>query len=212
MINLYAIGDSFTAGCGCRPNDEFYKAYPEEVGKIWPDLLGEYLKVNKVLNYGTPSASNLVIFWTLNKLLSSIKRNDIVVVGTTDPARMGFYAEYANYPLSISAAGLDNSYNDGTWSEIMTESQFNALKAFAGQNHMALEHKWEAHYKTLFENTLFTLNRLGVRTLLWDYAEWTEHSQIMNYTYSKEKHVHDRHWSWEGHTSFFNKIKDKFYD
>jgi L-rhamnose mutarotase len=102
MANLWTFGDSFTAGHGCKyqentnfsDNDNnvyhnMYKDYIDLNKKIWPELLSEFLNL-ELINLGKNGSSNE---WIADNIITNIKnisKNDIVILQTSMFGRYDF--------------------------------------------------------------------------------------------------------------------------
>lgn len=207
MNKGWFFGCSFTYGAGCVPGCDYYDNYYEPGDLRWPSIVSEALNVSEN-NLGQNSASNMFI---LNRFVSTIKffnPGDKVVVGLTDPTRVGFF--HYNSDLSVkqmSVNAFDQTYPDGRFSNFMSEPEFKAVQRFGIYVQGPNEDKWRHYYRRIFRGYFRLLNQLGVETYLWEFDQWTKHEAITHAT--KEK-VQDRHWSFGGHRTFAEQVINNF--
>ncbi len=103
MNTIWAFGDSFTAGHGCKPFgrvehigtdkenylDTLYKDYIDLNKKIWPEIVSEHLNMS-LNNLGINGLSNESIFDNILKNIFNFNKNDIVLIQTSTSGRYPF--------------------------------------------------------------------------------------------------------------------------
>ena len=124
MNNLWAFGDSFTAGWGCTPEFEYYKKYYKDGDKLWVEMLSDEMGLT-LSNIGKDAASNDYIIDSIILNWKKIKQNDFVIIGKTFshrfdiPIKKEFTSRF-DMPVSIENRwvtildkfNLDNGLND----------------------------------------------------------------------------------------------------
>jgi len=78
------FGDSFTDGDGCKPDEPYYKKYPN--GKLWTTIVSDNLNMNEK-NISRGGCSNQFILSNIVCNLPMMNEGDVVVVSNTIPAR-----------------------------------------------------------------------------------------------------------------------------
>jgi len=209
MNKAWFFGCSFTYGAGLFL-DRYKDVYtPDESDIRWTQIVSE--KFNLIENnLGQNSASNMYIINTISSNIDKIKEHDFVVIGLTDPTRVGFY--HHNAPGTVkqmSAIAYDQTYPDGRFSRFMDKKEFTAVQNFGkyiqGPNEDAFSH----YYRRVVNGYITLLNRINVKTFLWDYTMWPQFNTISEHTNNK---VHDRHWSFKGNRDFANHVIDRLYE
>lgn len=97
MNKLWAFGDSFTFGHGCRPylNDENslynirYSNYIDLTKPIWSEYISTELNLN-LCNYGVNGASNDYILDNILNHISEFKKDDVIIIQISTSARYDF--------------------------------------------------------------------------------------------------------------------------
>ena len=207
MNNGWFFGCSFTYGAGCTPGDRYHDKYKHPNDRLWTEIVSEALNV-KENNLGVNSASNLHILDRFNKNIKNFKSGDYVVVGLTDPTRVGFF-HYTkpNTVNQMSVNAFDQIYPDGRFSTFMSEVEFTSVQNFGKYIQGPNEDKWSYHYRKVIKSYFYLLNKLGIRTYLWDFNMWLKHDPI---TRATKEEIQDRHWSFEGHRTFATHVIGNF--
>lgn len=186
MIQLWCFGDSFTAGNGCLPNEEYAKKYKKDkTNLIWPEIVSNSMGF-KLLNLGMGGYSNDKIIDSIIKSYRFINNNDIVIIGNTFYNR--FDVPYNNKLISLSPTNLPVDNNEFLIqlipimdSQLLKERYINRINFF----------------KNIFENR-------GIKCIVWEVdKEWLKYENIKDDTNGD---VDDMHWSYDGHKNFANKI------
>jgi hypothetical protein len=94
MSKLWAFGDSFTWGYGCKETNDIesigylekFKNYLDKSKLIWPELIGSRINL-EVSNYARCGATNDYILDTILKNFLNFKKNDIVVIQISSSGR-----------------------------------------------------------------------------------------------------------------------------
>jgi hypothetical protein len=186
MMQLWCFGDSFTGGNGCLPNEEYTLEYKKsENDLIWPELVSKNLNA-KLFNCGYGGYSNDKIIDSIIKTYNFIKKDDIVIIGTTFYNR--FDIPYDNELITISPTNLPKK-NDELLLQLIPVMDNSLLK----DRHI---HRIN-FFKNIFENA-------GIRCFIWEVdIEWLKYENIKDVTNGK---IYDMHWSYNGHKLFADKI------
>ena len=190
---LWAFGCSFT--------DE--EAFPGLEEYVWPTRLGERLNV-EVRNTGISANSMFGIINQMINKLSQIEEGDIVVVGTTYPAR---------YTRPTISNGDIVGTNFSHWTGVQVEEAVDAGRSYlkfdtnvsvtsakAIFNFVIDEvednnNLYDLHFTNTVKGLFRELKLRGVKVLLWSWRHWSEFERFMDWDISFD----DGHWSPNGH-------------
>ena len=190
---LWAFGCSFTD----------HNAFPGLNEYVWPTRLGERLNV-EVRNTGISANSMFGIINQLIDKLSRIEEGDMVIVGSTYPAR------YTKPTISNGdIVGTNFSHWARNWIEEAEESGRDYLKidrsttvasAEAILNFILNEiednsNLYDLHFTNTVKGLFKELKLRGIKVLLWNWRLWTEFEVFREWDVSFD----DGHWSPNGH-------------
>ncbi len=204
MNTLWAFGDSFTFGHGCRldgPLPEYCSEYKTEVDDVWPNHLGKMLNVD-VNNFGKCGASNDFIIDCIIDQWNFIKENDFVVIGVTYHSRFDVPLKNRKALSSIYWGFEDLDLFEGEEKEQM-ETLVNFQYFFA--NHELYKKRHLKRYN--FLNKL--LKEKKVTTLIWDVDYIQQNTQFEKIATATNGKIEDYHFSFKGHLDFANMIYKK---
>jgi hypothetical protein len=204
--NAWFFGDSFTAGDGCRPEDEYYELYPEKRSLMWTELVAN--KLNMVcINKGISGASNDKITNNLIEYLSEIKSGDFVSVSVSHPIRVDFFSKDGSLMSSTTAPSEDYAIQNLTPKEreIITDYIINFRLYYSDF--------WEDYYIKRYENFKKFFNEVGIKMIIWD-AKVFYSKTYEDITTNTNGIIRDNHLSWIGHKQafymfFMSQIKTK---
>lgn len=205
---IHFFGDSFTHCQGCTQHDEYYKQTYDDTQKTWVDLVSEYIG-DAYFNYGNPGGGNDKILDTLQKNLFRIKPNDVVFLSRTHDER--FQTPYGDVTLKDIIPGMlmDNHHVYDVVNEFdYYQSIENYIKFVHFPNFNAIKNRFDI----LFESYQRFFDRNNIRCIQWKVDEHTlDNDGRAKYPIiSDEKpEINDSHWSWNGHTKFFEFIKNE---
>ena len=207
MNRGWYFGCSFTFGAGCIPGAEYYDNYYKPGDKHWTTIVSEALSIEEI-NKGQNSASNMFILNSLASNIQDINSGDFVVIGMTDPSRVGFYhSNTDNSVKQMSAIAFDQVYPEGRFSRYMSEREFKAVQEYGICLQGPNEKRYESYYERIFKSYCTLLNKNNIQTYMWGFSNWTDHETI---TYATKSKVHDRHWSYKGHRTFAEEVLRSF--
>lgn len=201
MNNLWAFGDSFTAGWGCTPGFEYYKKYYKEGDKLWVELLADEMGLT-VSNIGKNAASNDYIIDSIILNWKKIKQNDFVVIGKTFTHRFDIPIKLENRWVTIlDKFNLDNGYNLFNKEEFETIVNFNYLFA----SNSLYKERQDLRYDFLVKE----LEQKQVKVYLWDII--SSHAKLKFNTIQMDTNSEliDGHFSFKGHVEFYKWISKK---
>ena len=207
MYRGWYFGCSFTYGAGCIPGDKYYDNYYKPGDKHWTTIVSEALSIEEI-NKDQNSASNMFILNSLASNIQDINSGDFVVIGMTDPSRVGFYhSNTDNSVKQMSAVAFDQVYPEGRFSRYMSEREFKAVQEYSICLQGPNEKKYESYYERIFKSYCSLLNKNNIKTYMWGFPNWTDHETI---TFATKGKVEDRHWSYNGHRTFAEEVLRSF--
>ena len=209
MINtLWTFGDSFTFGHGCRedcpsiqydsPELSYYKDYKEKTSDIWPNLLGELINY-KVNNFGENGDSNDQIIDKIIDNISSISKEDIVIIGKTysnridAPGNERFFTNfyYYNYLPPAYKNKIDTNFTQEQINSAIEFSYFFAMNPLVHKRN-------EKRYNFILKY----LNEKDIANVIWDVPNTiSNYEDITKHTNGK---IYNTHFSFNGHKQFAN--------
>lgn len=198
MSRLWVFGDSFTAGNGSNPSEEYsirYKLTDDDI--IWPEILAKELSLSLV-NRGRGLYSNDKILDTIMEDYFAIADGDIVVIGKTFSSRFDIPNKSRELLMTISPVNLDPT----------SLAYFNA-----GYNKRDMEYLWQMveymddamltkrqDFRFNFLKSVLLEYRKVKNCIIWDVdGHWQNFETINDAT---KGDVFDHHWSYQGHRDF----------
>lgn len=205
MNKAWFFGDSFTSGFGAENTSEYYKKFGP--GNTFSTLLSSYFNMQEV-NLGIPGCSNYTI---LSNLLANIKYfqpNDVVVVGSTSPLR-------SLVPNKLKTELIDQKLFDSTpYTSSLAHGDDRLetiLRDYCTEFYSDNIYLWSSFFTKLFLSSLEVAEKLGAKTILWDYSIWSEEEspgmKFENIYQHTKGVIYDLHWSFKGHYDAFEWIK-----
>jgi hypothetical protein len=183
MSCLWVFGDSFTAGNGCLPNEDYVKYKTSNEDLIWPEIIANKLNL-KLVNLGMGAYSNDKIIDSIIENYNLIN-NDLVIIGSTFCNR--FDVPNNGGLLTISPTNLPNSQE--------------LLIPFVSLMDSDLLKK---RHKLRIDFLKQQIIEKGSKCLVWEVeTEWIKYENIKSAT---EGEIKDLHWSYRGHKDFANYI------
>lgn len=182
MSKLFLFGDSFTAGNGCLPEEEYTVNYKKNSNDlIWGELLAKGLDLS-LTNYGMGLFSNDKIIDSIIDNYDYINKNDLVIIGTTFYSR--FDIPYEGKLITLSTINLPDD-NNKFLNDIIVIMDDELLK------NRQLK-------RILFIKSL--LEKKGVKSIIWEVEKvWNDYETIAIATNNE---IFDHHWSYKGHKDF----------
>lgn len=206
MNTIWAFGDSFTFGHGCRengPNSEYYYNYKKENDKIWVEWLEEYLNI-PVKNLGVPGASNDIIIDSIIDNWDKILEKDYVLVGITwhDRFDVPFENRLQTIYFDWKNKGDKNLFFDEKLETILNfQYYFSNNELYKSRN--------TKRYNFLEKR----LNEKNIKTYFWDTKSYVQSGNIETITTHTQNKIKDSHFSFNGHKQFseiiYKKITNK---
>ena len=198
---LWTFGDSFTAGGGCRPGDEYFDKYYKEGCKLWPDHLGALLDL-ETANYGRSGASNDTILDIILYYCKSIKKGDTVVIGMTYPQRFDIEVTVDDTPFLIPVTYVwpfpeqDKYVNslDQEKKETIINYQYHFMRS------PLIRDRWVHRYIALQD----ILKEKGCHTVLWEVEREVKDIETIEKATSYK--ISDCHFSFQGHIDFAKRL------
>ena len=219
MNTLWTFGDSFTAGHGCKPGDEYYEYIDNKDSKIWPEILATELQVT-LRNKGIRGSSNSYILKELLNNVTKFKKNDIVIISDTSPIRTNTYSTHINNIAPLTTEELANKFTNckdfAKFGFFKNDDEQKLYIDYVTTFILPYEKHWGEYYLGQILNIVGFLNTLNIQTYFWSHKVWTGeqplYRRIIDDTSGKIK---DNHWSFAGHQDFssylLERIKTKEY-
>lgn len=203
MNRIWFFGDTFTSGHGCNPNDQYYELYPSKRHKKWTTLLSEDMDLIEC-NLGGNGLSNENIIIRILDEKQNFHKNDIVVIGITDPIK-SFLVRSSD--RKFGEVFFDPNLPDDFWINNGTFNDYEEHKIhkqYFDKFKYPYQEEWLNFHLKMIE---FIKSNLENKVVLWNsklVAPMFE--TIEKDTESKIKGIH---YSWNGHIEMYNWIKNK---
>lgn len=209
---IWTFGDSITFGYGCNKNcisflKTQYESYKQDGDDIWPNLLGKLTSYN-VKNLSQIGSSNSIIIKTIIENYDSIKKDDIVIIGSSLNGRTAYPKNNKWHTILSTIEGKNNKYNILSVDEYRyTSDEFTKDEIDTMINHQNLfsDDNLYGELNVLYFNFLKNIleKNIGVRYCkLWN-ASMEPVDRIKDHTKGS---LYDFHFSWLGHHQFSEKI------
>lgn len=211
MNKLWAFGDSFTFGHGCRPDGpltEYYYNYKKDGDNVWTNHLGNMLNV-EVKNFGICGASNEIIIDTIIENCNFIGENDYVFINKTFNSRMEI--PYKKEWIQV----FHNCVETNWWKE----TQFHKFDKETTNTIVDFQYKflnsklYKKRHDIRFNFIENVIKNTCKKCIVWDITD----SNFINSFETIRQHTHkkidDVHLSFNGHSElsnlFYKKITNK---
>lgn len=201
MAKLYTFGDSFTAGDGCRPGNEYYENYKKSNELIWPALVANHYNI-ELVNKGHSGCSNEIIIDNLISEWDNINPEDIVIIGKTFSHRFDIEHQLIkNKLISIWGPGWFN------WEPVQDWNGLDILKNYLllFRTDTSVFYNRHCNYLDFLKNQL--QNTKGVNTILWDVEKNTYNFETI--AAATKRKIIDHHFSFQGHYDFSKWVINK---
>lgn len=201
MATLYTFGDSFTAGVGCKPGDEYYEKYNKNNELIWPELVAKHYNI-ELINAGVGGCSNEIIIDNIIRYWNRIKPQDIVIISKTFSHRFDIPSHRNKKEFtSVWGPSWFNNKIFSDWPDL------NILKSYlllfrVDVNLYDIRH---SNYLNFFRNQLQDIK--DVTTLYWDVEKNIGNFERITEVTNGE--IIDGHFSYQGHSDFANWVINK---
>lgn len=208
MGKLWCFGDSFTAGHGCRPGDEYYDKYSNDRHQIWTKLVAEELGLEEK-NLGIPGNSNPNIIKQVLENLSELKKVDTVILSSTLPFRTVLYNNHTEEiaPVTTDIILWPENNPDGDYfiqRYFKNDRERKLLLDYMYTFRMPYEKQWTRYYEKQLCNIQVHLLGLGIKVYFWSHKIWEAPSPFQIISTATKGKIIDGHWSWNGHQDFSN--------
>ncbi len=208
MNKIWGFGDSFTFGHGCRPFGplkEYYYNYRKDGDKIWMDWLGDYMNMRPI-NLGECACSNDTIFDRIIENWNHIKKEDIVIIGTTFNSRFDIpLNNELNTFLWLQKYWNDNSKLPKNYN--VTKEQIETIINF--RYHFSNNELYKQRQIKRFSFLEQLLKEKGIKYLIWNVDEYVRFDSIHTIKEDTNGLIDDNHFSFKGHYDFANIIHKK---
>jgi hypothetical protein len=209
MNKIWCFGDSFTAGDGCRPGEDFYEKYKKEGDKRWPEWITEWTGVN-LINKGRSGSSNDMIIDSILLNFDKIKSGDCAIIGKSLSNRydVPYKDKNGNEVLvPVYANWVENSSTNRNIIESFDKDQLETIINF--QYYFSAHKLYAERQDIRFDFIIKRLKEKNVNVFFWEwYKIYTQHEtidQASNYTNL------DGHWSFKGNKTFASYLATKFF-
>lgn len=215
---LWVFGCSFAAGTGCNPKEEYYENTKHLKKKKYSQLLGEKYDLN-VYDLSVPGTSNEMILYRIIESIPLMRKNDLVVIGKTDPTRSYMFTSDRNWLNKEDRRyGFDHRYVS------LIPTHLEILKGKSGYEDNFIDELTSVFYTTrfrqskiltsyyndFFDNTISIIDQ-KCKVVSWSHNLWKHFHTIQQDTNGR---LIDGHYSWKGHQQLFDylvrRIKDKY--
>lgn len=210
MSKIWCFGDSFTAGDGCRPGEDFYEKYKKEGDKRWPEWIEEWTGIN-VVNKGRSGSSNDMIIDSIILNFDKIKSGDCAIIGKSLSNRydVPYKDEEGNEVLvPVYANWVENSSTNWNIIESFDRDQLETIINF--QYYFSAHKLYAERQDNRFDFIVKRLKEKNINVFFWEwYKIYTQHETIdeaSNYTNL------DGHWSFKGNKTFATYLVTKFFN
>ena len=206
---IHFFGDSFTYGQGCTPDHEYYQRTYNGIQKTWVELTSDYIN-DDYINYGKPGISNQRILDIIIENMHRIDKNDIVIICRGTDSRFSIPYSYPSgkprYYHILLNMFMENLYPEGDFTKEYHTSVDMFIKNIWVPNLEIVSERFD----TLYNGIKLNFETNNIKTLLWNLEDYLlDENGSPYYSIISEEFpdINDSHWSWKGHTQFFNKIK-----
>lgn len=195
MSKLFLFGDSFTAGNGALPLEEYTLKYKTKSDLIWPEIVAKELNLTLV-NYGMGLFSNDKILDSIMLAYDEISEDDTVIIGKTFPFRADIPDRTDTQLLTLAPNHFTSIQDRYSEKEI---EHFNHLLVMFDSPLIKFRHDFRFEFfKKLLEN------KVNKQVMLWEVSDLCHSFEtIQTATNSK---IEDNHWSFKGHRDFANHV------
>lgn len=206
MNKAWFFGDSFTSGFGAENTSEYYKKFGP--GNTFSTLLSSYFNMQEV-NLGIPGCSNYTILSNLLNNIKYIHPGDLVIVGNTSPLR-------SLVPNKSKTELIDQKLFDTTPYPTSlaygNDKLETILREYCIEFYKDNIYLWNTFFNRLFLSSLEIAEKLGAKTILWNYSIWSEEEstgiKFENINQHTNGIIYDLHWSFKGHYDVYEWLKN----
>jgi len=209
MNNLWAFGDSFTAGWGCTPEFEYYKKYYKEGDKLWVELLADEMGLIP-LNIAQHGISNDYIIDSIILNWKKIKQNDFVIIGKTLSHRFDIPIKSEKcVPVGLADRwvtildkfNLDNGY------DLFNKEEFETIINF--NYHFASNSLYRERQDLRYNFLVKELEQKQIKVYLWDWPSLQIKLKFNTIQMDTNNEFIDAHFSFKGHVEFYKWVYKK---
>jgi len=196
MSNLILFGDSFTAGNGCLPTEEYTKKYKKTDGDlIWGEIVANSLELT-LRNFGMGLFSNDKILDSIIAEYENISEDDIVIIGKTFYFRVDIPNKKGDDFMTLAPNHFTSIENQYSKEEI---AYLNNLLIMLDNPLVKARHDFRFNFfKKILEQ------KKVKKVLIWEISDFcNSFEEIWSATNSE---IMDHHWSYKGHKDFANYI------
>ena len=204
MSTLWAFGDSFTFGHGCRPDgplQEYYFQYKKDGEDVWANLVGKMLNV-EVKNFGKCGASNDFIIDCIIDQWDYIQEGDYVIIGYTYHSRFDVPLKNKK-SLSTIYWGFEDikDFSETEKEEMMTLINF--------QYYFAENELYKKRHLKRFNFLHKLLKQKKTTTFMWDVDYMQRTNRFEKIADATNGKIEDYHFSFKGNTDFADMVYKK---
>jgi hypothetical protein len=201
MSKIYTFGDSFTAGVGCRPGDEYYEKYNKNGELTWPEIVSNHYNL-ELINKGIGGCSNEIIIDNIIFEWNHIKSGDTVIIGKTYSHRF----DIPNQPIKDKLITVwGPSWFD--YLPIQNWVGLDILKKYLILFRTELSLYDTRHYNYLnFLKTQLEITK-DVKVILWETDRNIKNIETI--TSATNSKIIDGHFSYQGHGDFSKWVINK---
>jgi len=179
------FGDSFTDGDGCKPDEPYYKKYPN--GKLWTTIVSDNLNMNEK-NISRGGCSNQFILSNIVCNLPMMNEGDVVVVSNTIPARTMWFDNKEQRHSIVEETLSDEENVDSVILNYITKQLLPNQK------------EWGRFYIKQFLSLMDELELRNIKTVFWPYTLWyPPNNPFQTIWEHTDGEIQNGHWSWNGH-------------
>ena len=207
MNTLWAFGDSFTYGHGCRPegpDESYYYNYRNDGDDIWTNHLAKMFDL-KVKNFGKCGASNDFIIDCIIDQWDYIKDGDFVIIGITYHSRFDIPLKNR---LSLST-NFWHQIEDLKNFDNFFESKEKMETVINFQYHFANNELYKKRHLKRYNFLNKLLNDIKVTTFIWDVEYMQQSTRFEKIANATDGKIDDWHFSFKGHKDFADMVYKK---
>lgn len=202
MNTLWIFGDSFEYGIELTDiNHPYCKKYKTEHDKHYSQHIADRFNL-KIENLSMPGFGSGNILYLFSKAVKHIKKEDYVVLHTSDSRRLvGFEPVNGEHPFQMASLSAWFDEHDEKMMTQISKNFYQTFSRYLVECVDPVSGYFDEYYYRIFNNILASLNCKKV----FGYTpnEWGNYETISNHTSGE---INDNHWSFKGHKDFADRI------
>lgn len=197
MSTLWCFGDSFTQGHGCEPGWEYYDNFKKDGDEKWAIHVSKEFGMD-LMNCGSNGASNDYIIDSIMENYEKIKKNDIVIIGTTYHTRFDIPNLKKIKPVEFISSIIGPHSSAKDFEMYMNEKEYLAAVDFF--YYFVNNENYKLRTVRRFSFLKRLLKSKDVKVIMWDVI--THIQPYENIRKATDSKIDDYHFSFKGHKDF----------